>query len=321
MNSELMTKFFDTLAERNRVLKNKMSGKPLPWTNDRCFDTYKFCNVYRDADRCSQYFIKNFLKPEFSITDLVWFGGIWHKTLTPDSCEFFKREGIYKYGLPTYDEYNEEEFKKQNEHYAAVTGKTPFHAICLTGPRGRYGLITLMHEHTPCTVANINAGVPAEHLIKAMHAEPELKFYTYEWFLNIREAYRMGLIKSSPQTFDVSAVPFVGPGTIPALQLIFPELGDIDIKKAMLPSNNVKFYKAALEIYKVAPEYMKKYDGEQIFWDFITNTWSDTYNLDFHNIEFWLCEFRKYLTIIGEVKGDPNRDKYDFNKLSRGLFG
>ncbi|GAB3042527.1 hypothetical protein GCM10027052_25750 [Parafrigoribacterium mesophilum] len=45
--------------ERHRVFEQRLTGEAGPWTDDRILQTYKFCNVYRAADRVSQYMIRN----------------------------------------------------------------------------------------------------------------------------------------------------------------------------------------------------------------------------------------------------------------------
>jgi hypothetical protein len=45
--------------ERHRIFEARLAGQSGPWTEDRILQTYKFCNVYRAADRVSQYMIRN----------------------------------------------------------------------------------------------------------------------------------------------------------------------------------------------------------------------------------------------------------------------
>lgn len=44
--------------ERHRIFEQRVTGAPAPWTADPILQTYKFCNVYRAADRVSQYLIR-----------------------------------------------------------------------------------------------------------------------------------------------------------------------------------------------------------------------------------------------------------------------
>jgi alpha-glutamyl/putrescinyl thymine pyrophosphorylase clade 1 len=45
-------------AERHRIYLKRLAGSPQPWTNDPILAAHKFTNVFRAADRVSQYCIK-----------------------------------------------------------------------------------------------------------------------------------------------------------------------------------------------------------------------------------------------------------------------
>ncbi|MGH3567862.1 MAG: nucleotide kinase domain-containing protein [Pseudonocardia sp.] len=45
-------------AERQAIFERRLQGSPGPWTDDRILRTFKFCNVFRAADRVSQYMIR-----------------------------------------------------------------------------------------------------------------------------------------------------------------------------------------------------------------------------------------------------------------------
>src|SRR5216683_6747046 len=46
-------------AERQRMFERRVAGEPWPWTDDPILREFKFCNVYRAADRVSQYMISD----------------------------------------------------------------------------------------------------------------------------------------------------------------------------------------------------------------------------------------------------------------------
>lgn len=60
--SPTTTAVFDTYwrfaAERQNVYQRRVQGGSPPWTTDPVISTYKFTNVYRAADRVSQYLIR-----------------------------------------------------------------------------------------------------------------------------------------------------------------------------------------------------------------------------------------------------------------------
>jgi hypothetical protein len=45
-------------SERHRIFEKRLTGQPGPWTDDPILQKYKFCNVFRAADRVSQYLIR-----------------------------------------------------------------------------------------------------------------------------------------------------------------------------------------------------------------------------------------------------------------------
>ncbi len=45
-------------AERQRAFERRVAGQPWPWSDDPILQVFKFCNVYRAADRVSQYMIR-----------------------------------------------------------------------------------------------------------------------------------------------------------------------------------------------------------------------------------------------------------------------
>jgi hypothetical protein len=44
-------------SRRQEAFEHRLAGRAWPWTDDPILQTYKFCNVYRAADRVSQYMI------------------------------------------------------------------------------------------------------------------------------------------------------------------------------------------------------------------------------------------------------------------------
>lgn len=46
-------------ARRQAAFERRMAGNPPPWSDDPIIQTFKFCNVYRAADRVSQYMIRH----------------------------------------------------------------------------------------------------------------------------------------------------------------------------------------------------------------------------------------------------------------------
>ena len=48
--------FFTTARERERIRLRRMAGELAPWTDDPVFRDWRFCNVYREHDRTTEWF-------------------------------------------------------------------------------------------------------------------------------------------------------------------------------------------------------------------------------------------------------------------------
>lgn len=46
-------------ARRQEIFERRVAGRPAPWTDDPILRQFKFCNVYRAADRVSQHLIRH----------------------------------------------------------------------------------------------------------------------------------------------------------------------------------------------------------------------------------------------------------------------
>lgn len=55
--------------ERQRIFERRLDGHPGPWTDDPILSTYKFCNVFRAADRVSQYLIRDVCYTDVDVDD------------------------------------------------------------------------------------------------------------------------------------------------------------------------------------------------------------------------------------------------------------
>ncbi|WP_187432476.1 nucleotide kinase domain-containing protein [Agromyces mariniharenae] len=51
--------YWQFAARRQHAFESRIAGNPWPWTSDPILRAYKFCNVFRAADRVSQYMIRN----------------------------------------------------------------------------------------------------------------------------------------------------------------------------------------------------------------------------------------------------------------------
>lgn len=58
-----INEFFATARERYAILERRRSGVPGPWTTDKVFQTYRFCNTFREDDRTTLWFRDKLRQP------------------------------------------------------------------------------------------------------------------------------------------------------------------------------------------------------------------------------------------------------------------
>lgn len=67
-----LERFVAFITERHRIYQRRKAHEPAPWTRDPILATYRFCNVYRELDRTTQWIEMNWRTPYQKLEDL-WF--------------------------------------------------------------------------------------------------------------------------------------------------------------------------------------------------------------------------------------------------------
>jgi hypothetical protein len=63
IDRELVKGYFQYIQKRHAVYVNRfINGLPPPWTDDAILQKYKFCNVYRELDKGTIYYVENISK-------------------------------------------------------------------------------------------------------------------------------------------------------------------------------------------------------------------------------------------------------------------
>lgn len=60
--TRVLDTFFVFVAKRYRIHRNRLAGKPQPWTDDPILQNYPFTNVFRVLDRVTQYILRNVIQ-------------------------------------------------------------------------------------------------------------------------------------------------------------------------------------------------------------------------------------------------------------------
>lgn len=71
---EIYDVYWTFAARRHAALERRISGLPWPWSEDSILQRFKFCNVFRAADRVSQYLIRRvaYREPRETAADRIF---------------------------------------------------------------------------------------------------------------------------------------------------------------------------------------------------------------------------------------------------------
>lgn len=125
-------------SERQQAFMKRVAGNPGPWTDDLILQEYKFCNVFRAADRVSQYMIRNVCyhnekcSPEDRLFQIVAF-----RTFSKIETWQSVREFLEHY--PTLDDLRNGDFTRALEHAKQRNGSiyTGAFILCATDAYGQ----------------------------------------------------------------------------------------------------------------------------------------------------------------------------------------
>jgi hypothetical protein len=106
LSEEILRLYWYWAAERQNIFFAKLSGKPVPYTEDPILQKYKFTNAYRASDRVSQYLIRNVIYPqdgyEYTPEDMV-FRILLFKRFNKISTWQWVEENIFPVTLKGFD--------------------------------------------------------------------------------------------------------------------------------------------------------------------------------------------------------------------------
>lgn len=132
-------------SERQAVFERRVAGPPAPWTDDPVLQTFKFCNVYRAADRVSQYMIRDVCyhdepcSPEDRLFQIVAFR-------TFSRIETWRSVRAFLGRYPSLDDLGDGSFTKALDHARQKNGGlyTGAFILCATDAYGQ-GMKHLNH--------------------------------------------------------------------------------------------------------------------------------------------------------------------------------
>lgn len=213
-------------SERQRIFERRIAGKPWPWTDDPILKTFKFCNVFRAADRVSLHLIFNVAyhnepcSPEDRLFQIVAFR-MFSKIETWQTVREFLGHH------PTLHELGNGLFTKALEYAKEVNGGlyTGAFILCATNAYG-YSFKHLNHvelfRHMFLRDAigkRLIAATSLREVYVILHSYPLMgDFMSYQITIDLNYS---NLINFSENEFTQA-----GPGALRGIKKAFESLGD-----------------------------------------------------------------------------------------------
>lgn len=219
---------FDTYwrfaTERQNIFFSRLNGRSQPWSDDEILNKYKFTNVYRAADRVSQYLIRDVISHGSQQPDELFFRILLFKIFNRiGTWEFLQSElgeiTLKDYSFGRYDQLLSEVMNQQSPIYSA--------AYIMASGRSFFGNAKKHQNHLRLIELMIRESVPAKlqecrdmgQAYKLLLSYPSIgEFLSYQFVTDMNYS----------SLIDFTEMEFVkaGPGAKDGIRKCFTDLGD-----------------------------------------------------------------------------------------------
>ena len=263
--SECFDMYWRFAAERQRVFHQRAAGAPPPWTGDPVLSRHKFTNVYRAADRVSQYLIRDVIYAGPQDLDEVVFRVLLFKVFNRiETWELLTRglgvaptwEG---YGFAAYDAILGGAMRRGERVYSAayIVPNPSF------GEARKHGnhLRLIEHAMTSGLPAKVSAAPGLREVYELLLALPSLgPFLAYQYAVDL--AYSTATTAEEPQ-FVVA-----GPGCLDGISKCFTDTGGLPAAEVIAwvaESSHEHFDRLGLEFADLWGRWPTLIDWQNVF--------------------------------------------------------
>ncbi|WP_171070246.1 nucleotide kinase domain-containing protein [Methylobacterium terricola] len=221
-------------SRRQRIFERRLAADAFPWCEDAILNTYKFCNVFRAADRVSQYLIRDvaYASDAGSYADRV-FQIVAFRTFSNIRTWDGIRAALGR--PPTIDDLRSGRFEKALDRVKAANSGlyTGAFILCANKAYGfdekhRNHVGLFRHMFVEGRLAEIIRGANSlEGVVGALQAFPLMgPFMAYQTAIDLNYSDLLG--------FDEDDYTQAGPGALRGLSKAFTSLGDYSPSDAIL---------------------------------------------------------------------------------------
>ncbi len=270
MKKSCIQEYFATARERWLIKLKKQSGCSSPWTTDLAMGTYRFCNVFREDDRVTEWVRNNVRDPLRNHPNVV---------TAMVACRFINRietlEQLHREGL--LFRWNHHEVVRVLSQLRPVVGaaymiKTP---TGLDKATGVASVITAIAKHQAEIVDTILHHKTIELAWQKMRQYEFVgSFIAYEIVSDLRHTF---LLRDAP---DIMTWAAAGPGACRGLSWLQNQT-----------TCSVRYRISALQQAVDMMRVLLKLSTSDIYWPSEWPRW------EMREVEHWLCEYYKWVKV------------------------
>lgn len=288
-----LQEFFITMYKRQEIWWRRWLGWPHPWSDDPILNNYRFCNVYRELDRSSQYLIQNVYLKHNDLTHIV-FCILAHRIYNkPETFERIGYPDIHKWDC---DAWIAKLFKLEKNGFHTLNQEAYKINTYKWGGEPRWyaytkHILDVFAERINTIVRLVTTG-SAEQVVKELRKVVG-SFLTHEYYQDFCDlnTYRF----AGTTKFDKNTWTSAGPGAKGGLRLIFPSLPE------ERSTEGIDWLK------ELASEWLSPAKLPTHFKFLSWNSDEKRYyvsefgQVNRHMVEMWLCEYLKYRKVDWKV--------------------
>ena len=232
VREDVYRRYWAFASERQRIFEARLAGLSAPWTNDAILGSYRFCNVFRAADRVSQHLIRHaaFGEPSADVDD-IFLRVVLHRLFSRATTWELLHDQLGAIDAKTFD----------TDSYGAVLDRaleqgqriyTNAFILCATPA---YGFNRKHRNHLALLRAMLEDGVP-DKIATAQSLE--------EVYLELRNWPLMGPFMAYQLAVDLNYSPIIafsedefvvpGPGAERGMAKVFVDLGGLTPAEAIM---------------------------------------------------------------------------------------
>lgn len=263
-----VTPVFDTYwrfaTERQKVFMRRANGSPPPWTNDPVIAAHRFTNVYRAADRVSQYLIRNVIYAGSTSIVEVLFRTLLFKLF--NRVETW-RELSRKLGQLTWKSFDVERYARVLD--AAMARGERIYSAAYIMPSPSFGSTRKHRNHLLLLEHMIRDGLPRRIATSRSLADVFRVLRTYPSIGDFL-AFQFAIDINYSEVIDFSEMEFVvaGPGARDGIRKCFADtagLSDAELIRIVADLANDEFARQHLPFETLWGRSLQLIDYQNLF--------------------------------------------------------